>query len=300
MLAGLLALVGAVVVLRSFGTPYRVGRLLAATPRVSVEEAGALADSGGAHYVSVEGRIDADEPFEDEHHRPLVVRRTTLAAGTDGRLGRRWVPFETIVEAVPFVVREGLDEIRVDGRELAEGLVVVPRESVGRIGDLGERAPAELPPASPARLRIELVSAVEHAIVAGVPVRDPGGSLQMTAGLARPLIVTTLDQPEAMRVLAAGERTRPRLAAILVIAAALLLAIGAGWWFVEALATPTAALAASPQPSVGTSTDTRSSGAGPGLVGDPLFAVVAVLSIGLAAVAATLGYVRLTRRRGPS
>jgi hypothetical protein len=57
-----------------------------------------------------------------------------------------------------------------------------------------------------------------------------------------------------------------------------------------------AALAASPTPDpiVG---DPRSSGQGPGLVGDPLFAVVAVVVIGVLSVVATLAYVRLTARR---
>jgi hypothetical protein len=56
-------------------------------------------------------------------------------------------------------------------------------------------------------------------------------------------------------------------------------------------------LAASPSPGpVGG--DPRSSGQGPGLVGDPGFALVAVVVIGLAAVAATVVYVRLTAHRG--
>jgi hypothetical protein len=44
--------------------------------------------------------------------------------------------------------------------------------------------------------------------------------------------------------------------------------------------------------------DPRSSGQGPGLVGDPLSAVLAVVVIGVGAVVATLVYVRLTARRG--
>ena len=58
-----------------------------------------------------------------------------------------------------------------------------------------------------------------------------------------------------------------------------------------------AALAASPSPDpiVG---DPRSSGQGPGLVGDPLFALLAVMAIGVGSVVATLVYVRLTARRG--
>ena len=65
------------------------------------------------------------------------------------------------------------------------------------------------------------------------------------------------------------------------------------WWLV--LATP--AFAASPSPSAGTGGDPRSSGQGPGLVGDPLFALAAVLAIGLGALVATLVYVRVTARR---
>ena len=62
-----------------------------------------------------------------------------------------------------------------------------------------------------------------------------------------------------------------------------------------ALAVP--AVAASPTPTAGAGGDPRSSGQGPGLVGDPLFAVVAVVAIGVAALVLTLAYVRLTDRR---
>ena len=58
-----------------------------------------------------------------------------------------------------------------------------------------------------------------------------------------------------------------------------------------------ATLAASPTPDVVVG-DPRSSGQGPGLVGDPLSAVLAVVVIGVGAVVATLVYVRLTARRG--
>lgn len=53
------------------------------------------------------------------------------------------------------------------------------------------------------------------------------------------------------------------------------------------------ALAASPSPP-GQGGDPRSSGQGPGLVGDPLLAVVVVVGIGLGALLITLAYVRLT------
>jgi hypothetical protein len=58
-----------------------------------------------------------------------------------------------------------------------------------------------------------------------------------------------------------------------------------------------AALAASPSPEpVGG--DPRSSGQGPGLVGDPLFALLAVIVIGIGSMLATLAYVKVTARRG--
>ena len=53
-------------------------------------------------------------------------------------------------------------------------------------------------------------------------------------------------------------------------------------------------LAASPSPTAATGGDPRSSGQGPGLVGDPLFAIGVVVGIGLLVLAATLLYVRAT------
>jgi len=62
-------------------------------------------------------------------------------------------------------------------------------------------------------------------------------------------------------------------------------------WFVFATTT----LAASPSPGAEAG-DPRSAGQGPGLVGDPLTAVLAVVAIGAITVIATLVYVRLTTR----
>jgi hypothetical protein len=59
---------------------------------------------------------------------------------------------------------------------------------------------------------------------------------------------------------------------------------------------PGAALAAGPSPTPGIG-DPRSSGQGPGLVGDPLTAVLVVAAIAVVTVGITLAYVRLTARR---
>jgi hypothetical protein len=62
------------------------------------------------------------------------------------------------------------------------------------------------------------------------------------------------------------------------------------------LAFAAGALAATPSPGTEAG-DPRSSGQGPGLVGDPLLAVLTVVVIGITAVLVTLAWIRLTARR---
>jgi len=57
-------------------------------------------------------------------------------------------------------------------------------------------------------------------------------------------------------------------------------------------------VAASPSPTAGSGGDPRSSGQGPGLVGDPLIALLVVVAIGLGALVLTLAYIRVTGPRG--
>jgi hypothetical protein len=220
LVAGLVALAAGAVVLRSFGPGYRIGRLLATTPQVTVSEALQLADDN-PRYVAIQGRIDADEPFEDDAHRPLVFRRTRLQR----RTGSTWTAFEDHRETVDFQVREGLDEISIDSAALDAGLVVVRREAVGTAEDVPDRA-GDTPPGTPIRLLVEQVSAVEHAIAAGVPRRLGSGAVHLTEGLGRPLIVTTLERPEAMRVLAEGSTRRPLAAALCLGLGLVLVTIG--------------------------------------------------------------------------
>lgn len=220
LVAGLIALGAGAWLLRSFGPALQIGRLLSTTPRVTVAEAVALAD-GPPRYVAVRGRIDAEAPFEDDAHRPLVHRRTRLERRERGA----WTAFDDRRDSVAFEVREGLDGIAVDAAALDAGLVVVRREAVGTAGEIAEQAP-DLPAATPIRLRIEQVSAVEHAIVAGVPTRLPDGTVQLTAGVGRPLILTTLEPPEAMRLLADGRTRRPLAVAICFAAGLALVTIG--------------------------------------------------------------------------
>lgn len=290
VVASLIALAAGVITLRSFGPQYRVARLLATTPRVSVAEAVAIAREGPARYVRVDGRIDAEEEFEDADHRPLVFRRTRFEANSRGR----WSAFEDSRETVEFGIREGLDGIRVDAATLDVGLVVVPRHSVGVAGDITDRAPSTIDPQTPVRAIIEQISSVEHAIALGVPVSAAeSGDAQLTAGLGRPLVLTTLEPAEAMRILAGG-RTRPRLVAACFLAGTALLVVGLAWAGLAAVMSAVVPIARAASPTPETGGDPRSSGEGPGLVGEPLVALLVVAGIALLAVVLTTVYVRIT------
>lgn len=67
-------------------------------------------------------------------------------------------------------------------------------------------------------------------------------------------------------------------------------------WVLVVLLVETVA-AASPSPSAAVGNDPRSSGQGPGLVGDPATAILLVIGIGVATVVVTLLYVRATGGR---
>jgi hypothetical protein len=72
-------------------------------------------------------------------------------------------------------------------------------------------------------------------------------------------------------------------------AAAAALSTVLGW-----LAATATALAASPAPTTAAGGDPRSAGQGPGLVGDPLLAIMIVAAIGLVTLVATLLWIRAT------
>lgn len=298
--AGVVALGIAAAILRSFGSGYRVGRLLAVAPRVSVAEAVQLAEAGNGGYVRIEGRIDSEAEWEDADHRPLVLRRTTFdwrAAGSGGA----WTAFDARLEVVPFVIREGLDEIAVDVGGIADGLVTVPRESVGEARDIEAMTNAGIDPGAQARLRVEHVSTIDHATVLGVPVRAEDGGFAIGPGMGRPLILSTLEGDEAMRALSGGATGRSRIAFACLVVGAVLVAAAVLWWIADSLIGGGAAtaFAASPAPTLRPGTDTRSSGSGPGLVGEPLLAFLGVLGVAAISLVASLAYIRWTgRHRG--
>ena len=313
--AGVATLTVALILLRSLGSRARLGRLLAAAPEASIEEALELA-AGPAVYVRVNGRVSSAEEFPDENDRPLVFRRTrieVLSGAADERgASTSWRSLIDEREAVPFGVQTRSAYLAIDQDALGDGLVTIPRQADGRVRDLPPdlaAAAAGLDPDTPARLKIEQVSAVEHVTACGRPeLRD--GKPILTAGLGRPLIVSSLDQPAAMRLLASGARRRVAAAGLLVATGLLLLALAAGaalTGFVLAAPVLGASPVVSPEPSPPSSPapspvlvdplDPRA-GAGASQVGAPFLALIVVVGAGLATAAITIGYVRLSGRRG--
>jgi hypothetical protein len=230
--AGLSAVVAGALLVRRAGTGYRVGRTLAAAPEARLDQVVTMAHAGRARYVRTHGRIASDEEFPDESQRPLVYRRRRVQhQAPDGT----WRDLDEDRAAVPFGLEDRTTFVAVDVDALGDGLVVVPREAVGTAQDLPDGAwagTASLDPATPVRLRVEQVSSVEHATVAGVPALDAAGTPLLTAGLGRPLILTTLEQPAAMRLLGAGKRGTLMVAATLLVAGPACLALAIVAWLV--------------------------------------------------------------------
>jgi hypothetical protein len=221
---GVFALLAGGTLLASLGAGMRVGRLIAGTARVPLADLAREAELERPRYVAIEGRIDSEDEFEDAAHRPLVFRRTLVQLR--GRGARRaWRTVDESREAVPFSIADASGSAALDPADLDVGLVVIPREAMGVAADVPDRVPDGTPPDAPVRIRIQQVSSVEHATVLGVPERTDGG-VRLRPGDGRPLVLTTLEQPEAMRILADGRQPRIRLAVVLLAGGAGLTILG--------------------------------------------------------------------------
>ncbi len=219
---GAVAVIGGALLLRSLGPRYRIGRLLAVTTAISVADAIEIAATRPGSYVRVDGRVDAEQEFEDADHRPLVFRRTRVEV----RRRNRWERIENGRESVPFEIREGLSGITVDDTMLGDGLVVVERESTGTARDVPDRVPSDIGGDAAVRIRIAQLSSVDHVSALGVAQLDGAGRPRLTAGGGRPLIVTNLEPAEAMRILVADRRYVPIAATIALAAGIVLVLLG--------------------------------------------------------------------------
>ena len=145
--AGVVALIAAFVTLRSFGPRYRVGRLLAATPAVTVAQARQLAE---AAWPTTSGSAAGSTP-RTRSRTPTTGR--SCSAGPASSPGPAAAGRRSRTRARPSRSRSTRASTRSasTARRSDDGLVVVPRESEGLAGDIGDRAPADLDPATPVR-----------------------------------------------------------------------------------------------------------------------------------------------------
>ena len=252
----------------------RAGQLLAGLSPITPTEALRLAALRGesSPYLAIKGSIDAPEIFEDEHHRPLVFRRERVSIADEAG----WRVIDTAERSLPFVISDPSSAIRISTADLADGLVVVERRWEGSVAELHAAgreyqsaetaalvaAIAASDPSRQARVGLEQISNLDRATAAGQLVDG-----ELRAGAGRPLVVTTLERAEALRLL--GAEGRGRLAsstlALALLALGLLLLIGG---IALALASPAlGADAASPSPTptaTPESGDARNGGVGVG------------------------------------
>lgn len=282
----------------------RAGQLLAGLSPLSPTEALKLAAlrGGAAPYLAIKGSIDAPEIFEDEHHRPLVYRRERVSVADEGG----WRVIDTAERSLPFVVSDPSNSISIATADLADGLVVVERRWEGSVADLHAAgreyqrpetaalvaALAASDPMRRARVGLEQISNLDRATAAGLLVNG-----ELRAGVGRPLVVTTLERAEALRLL--GTEGRGRLAtstlALAFLALGVLLLLGG---IALTLAAPVVgADAASPSPTPSPnpeSGDARNGGVGVGPGG--LLGLVAMFALPILFAAFVVLLTRLATR----
>jgi len=303
-----IALVGAALIVsglllsRRTDVRTRAGQLLAGLSPITPTEALRLAALRGASapYLAIKGSIDAPEIFEDESHRPLVYRRERVSIADE----QGWRVIDEAVRSLPFVISDASSAINVSTADLADGLVVVERRWEGSVADLHAAgreyqspetaalvaAIAASDPSRQARVGLEQISNLDRATAAGQLVNG-----ELRAGTGRPLVVTTLERAEALRLL--GGEGRGRLAsstaALALFALGLLLLLGG-----IALALASRALgadAASPSPTpTPESGDARNGGVGVGPGG--LLGLVMMFALPLLFAAVVVLVTRLATR----
>ena len=283
----------------------RAGQLLAGLSPISPTEALKLAALRGdsAPYLAIKGSIDAPEIFEDEHHRPLVFRRERVSIADEGG----WRVIDTAERSLPFVVSDPSNSISIATADLADALVVVERRWEGSVAELHAAgreyqrpetaalvaALATSDPTRGARVGLEQISNLDRATAAGQLVDG-----ELRAGAGRPLVVTTLERADALRLL--GGEARGRLVsstlALALLAIGLLLLLGG---VALALASPAlGADAASPSPTPTPnpeSGDARNGGVGVGPGG--LLGLVVMFALPLLFAAIVVLITRLVTRQ---
>jgi hypothetical protein len=308
-----IALIGAALIViglllsRRTNVRTRAGQLLAGLSPITPTEALRLAALRGdsAPYLAIKGSIDASEIFEDEHHRPLVFRRERVSIADE----QGWRVIDVAERSLPFVISDPNSAIRIATADLTDGLVVMERRWEGNVAELHAAAReyqspetaalvaaiAASDPSRHARVGLEQISNLDRATAAGQLIDG-----ELRAGAGRPLVVTTLERADALRLL--GGEGRGRLAsstaALALLALGLLLLIGgialalASPALVADVASPSPEATPTPTPESG---DARNGGVGVGPGG--LLGLVVTFALPLLFAAVVVLVTRLATRQ---
>jgi hypothetical protein len=208
-LAGLLVLVGALLA-RASGSHLSVGRRLAGAAQVRV---GDLLDMGPLpeRPVRVAGRIRCPDPMvTDRDERLVALHRDVEVRLPDGR----WRAIERLRETRGFELWDHDGSLPLDASRAAEPLVTIPhvwRGDAAELEDEGHRAAVtrleregQRPVA--ARSVTRAISVVDRLLVLARPVRAEDGRVVLEPPPGG-FVISSLDLPDAMRLLGGPRRT---------------------------------------------------------------------------------------------
>jgi hypothetical protein len=235
LVAAVLAIVAGAIEVRRSGARTAVARRLAGARQVAVGE---LDDLPGdpVRPVRVAGRIRCPNPIRTQHDEQLValhrdVEVLTAAAG--------WRPIERIRESRGFELWDHAGAVTIDAADAAEPLITIPYVWQGSPAELDDnyrgavdRLAAEHGGVRAARATTRTISTIDRLLVLGEVERDEVGR----ALLAPPrggYLISSLELPDAMRLLAGPGRRQLLFGAALVagglalaLAGIVLLALG--------------------------------------------------------------------------
>jgi hypothetical protein len=158
--------------------------------------------------VRVSGRVRCPDPLDAGDGEKLVAFHRDV----DVRVGGRWRSLERLRETRSFDLWDHDGSIPVDPAAAAEPLVTIPKVWRGHPNVLEEphaSAVARLAerhgPVEEARATTRTVSITDRLLIVGQPVRDEAGGVRLDAPPGG-LLLTNLEIPDAMRILAGRSR----------------------------------------------------------------------------------------------
>ena len=216
LLGAALLAAGGVLFVRMAGGHPLVAVQFARLPQLAAGEAA----KPGSHdrVARIAGRIRCADPIVTADGERLVAFHRDVEVHTpDG-----WRGIERVRETRSFELWDHAGALTVDAADAAEPLVVIPRAWRGSAADLDAsfgpalaRLRAERTPPGAARAVTRTVSVVDRVLVSGIPRAKPDGGTRLMPP-PRGHIVSSLELPDAMRLLGGPHKGR-LLAGVVVI-----------------------------------------------------------------------------------